>query len=149
MYQIPMNELAVEVAMSGLDPEEHFVYLAPHSEFRDGPETMSDYLNSGRRFFPMIAAGVAKMVNRDEIVWVRYEKLDLPSDVESTIVEKLTILELVDGTRIEGMVPIDRPREFSRISDVLNDPRESFIRIDDGGDTYYVNKRFIRLVVPR
>ena len=148
MYQIPMNELAVEVALAGCDPEEHFVYLSPVSDRRDGPETMEDYLNSGRRFFPMIASGVARMVNRDEIVWVRYEKL-AASDGESTVVEKLTILELTDGTRIEGIVPIDRPKEYSRISDVLNDISEMFIRIDDQGDTYYVNKRFIRLVIPR
>jgi hypothetical protein len=149
MYQIPMNELAVTVALSGVDPEEHFVYLAPHSEYRDGPETMSDYLNSQRRFFPMINAGVPRMVNRDQIVWVKYEKLSMPADTELTLVEKLTILELTDGTRIEGVVPIDRPREQSRISDVLNDPREVFVRIDDEGDTYYVNKEFIRLVIPR
>ncbi|HJW92403.1 MAG TPA: hypothetical protein VJ901_02185 [Thermoanaerobaculia bacterium] len=143
-----MNELAVEVALSGADPEEHFVYLSPHSDRRDGPETMSDYLNSGRRFFPMIAAGVARMVNRDEIVWVRYEKLP-PVDDDGTIVEKLTILQLTDGTRVEGIVPISRPLEYSRISDVLNDLSEAFIRIDDDADTYYVNKRFIRLVIPR
>jgi len=148
MYQIPMNELAVEVTLSGVDPEEHFVYLSPHSDRREGPETMADYLNSGRRFFPMINSGVAKMINRDEIVWVRYEKL-AANDAETTVVEKLTILELTDGTRIEGIVPIDRPREYSRISDVLNDISEAFIRIDDEGDTYYVNKKFIRLVIPR
>src|SRR5690242_14075002 len=125
MYQIPMNELAVEVALRGADPEEHFVYLSPQSDRRDGPETMSDYLNSGRRFFPMIASGVARMVNRDEIVWVRYEKLS-SKDEESTVIEKLTILELTDGARIEGIVPIDRPREYSRISDVLNDINEAF-----------------------
>jgi hypothetical protein len=65
------------------------------------------------------------------------------------VIEKLTILELTDGTRIEGNVPIDRPREYSRISDVLNDLNEVFMRIDDEGDTYYVNKKFIRLVIPR
>jgi hypothetical protein len=148
MYQIPMNELAVEVALAGVDPEEHFVYLSPYSQLRDGPETMAEYLNCGRRFFPMIASGVAKMINRDEIVWVRYEKL-ASNDTETTVIEKLTILELTDGTRIEGTVPIDRPREYSRISDVLNDLNEVFMRIDDEGDTYYVNKKFIRLVIPR
>jgi hypothetical protein len=66
-----------------------------------------------------------------------------------TIVEKLTILELADGARIEGVVPIDRPREQSRLSDVLNDAREEFLRIDDGEETYYVNKAFIRRVIPR
>src|SRR2546429_2460253 len=51
---------------------------------------------------------------------LRYEKLS-NFDPDATIIEKMTIVELIDGTRHEGIVPIDRPREYSRISDVLND----------------------------
>lgn len=148
-YQVPMSEVAVTVAITGAEPEEHFVYLHPHSEWRDGAETMADYLNSPRRFFPMVLHGVARMINRDQIMWVRYEKLPDLTERETTMIEKLTILELTDGTRIEGSIPIDRPREQSRVSDVLNDPREMFVRIDDEGETYYVNKTFIRVVIPR
>ncbi len=149
-YQVPMIEVAVIVAMAGLDPEEHFLYLAPFSDRREGPETVADYLNGRRRFFPMVAGGVPKMVNRDQVLWVRYEKLPSVVDLEDTIVERLTILELVDGARIEGVVPtIDRPREQSRLSDVLNDAREEFLRIDADEDTYFVNKAFIRRVIPR
>jgi hypothetical protein len=148
-YQVPMIEVAVTVAMFGLDPEEHFLYLAPFSDRREGPETVADYVNGRRRFFPMVAGGVPKMINRDQVLWVRYEKLPSIVDLEQTIVERLTILELVDGARIEGVVPIDRPREQSRLSDVLNDAREEFVRIDDEEDTYYVNKAFIRRVIPR
>ena len=43
----------------------------------------------------------------------------------------------------------DRPREYSRISDILNDAAESFVRIDAEDDTYFVNKSFIRTVIPR
>src|SRR5437763_1327215 len=146
--QVPMNEVAVVVALAGIEPSEHFIYLHPYSGLREGPETMSDYLNGTRTFFPMLAGGVPKMVNRDQILWVRFEKLPDIGSEEGTLVEKLTILELADGSRIEGTVPINRPREQSRISDVLNDARESFIRIDDEGDTYYVNKKFIRVVIP-
>ncbi len=148
-YQVPMIEVAVVVAVAGTEPEEHFVYLAPFSERREGQETIADYLNGRRRFFPMVGGGVAKMINRDQILWVRYEKLPDIIELEMTIVEKLTILELSDGTRIEGVIPIDRPREQSRISDVLNDARESFFRIDADADTYYVNKAFVRSVLPR
>jgi hypothetical protein len=148
-YQVPMIEVAVIVALTGLDPEEHFLYLAPFSERREGPETVADYVNGRRRFFPMVAGGVPKMLNRDQVLWMRYEKLPSIVDLEATIVEKLTILELCDGARIEGVVPIDRPREQSRLSDVLNDAREEFLRIDDDEDTYYVNKAFIRRVIPR
>ena len=144
-----MNEVAVTVAIAGLEPEEHFLYLAPISDRRDGAETVADYLNGRRRFFPMVAGGVPKMINRAHIVWVRYEKLPDIVDLEMTIVERLTILELSDGTRIEGVVPIDRPREQSRLSDVMNDGREEFFRIDDDASTYYVNKAFVRSVIPR
>jgi hypothetical protein len=149
-YQVPMMEVAVVVALDGSEPEEHFLYLAPYAERRDGPESVADYLNGRRRFFPMMVAGVPKMINRDLILWVRYEKLPEVVDLDSTMIEKLTILELADGSRIEGMIPIgDRPREYSRISDVLNDPAESFMRIDAEDDTYFVNKSFIRTVIPR
>jgi hypothetical protein len=144
-----MIEVAVVVAVHGAETEEHFLYLAPYSERRDGPETVADYLNGRRRFFPMVAGGVPKMINRDQILWVRYEKLPDIVELEQTIIEKLTILELSDGSRIEGIVPIDRPRERSRLSDVLNDAEELFFRIDDEDETYYVNKAFVRSVIPR
>lgn len=144
-----MIEVAVTVAMAGLDPEEHFLYLAPLSDRREGPETVADYVNGRRRFFPMMGGGVPKMLNRDQILWMRYEKLPAIVELEVTIIERLTILELTDGTRIEGVIPIDRPREHSRISDVLNDDSEAFLRIDDEEQTYFVNKTFIRRVIPR
>ncbi|MBV9495311.1 MAG: hypothetical protein JOZ54_13770 [Acidobacteria bacterium] len=148
-YQVPMQEVSAVVALAGCEPEEHFVYLAPYSDLRDGPETMTDYLNGRRRrFFPMVAAGVAKMVNRDQILWLRYEKL-AELDPDATLIERMTIVELTDGSRIEGTIPFDRPREQARVSDVLNDANEGFIRLDDEEETYFINKDFIRLVIPR
>jgi hypothetical protein len=149
VYQVPMVELSVDVALAGCETEEYSVFLAPYSEKRDGPETLADYLNGRRRFFPMVAGGVPKMLNRDQIVWVKFEKLPHIIDMEITIIERLTIMELTDGSRIEGIVPIDRPQEQSRLSDIVNDPREAFMRIDGDDETYYVNKSFIRLLIPR
>ena len=149
IYQVPMVELSVVVALDAVEPEEYAVYLAPYSDKRDGAETLADYLNGPRRFFPMMAGSVPKMLNRDQIVWVKFEKLPHIIDLEITVVERLTIMVLSDGSRIEGVVPIDRPHEQSRLSDVVNDTREGFMRIDDDEETYYVNKSFIRLLVPR
>ena len=149
VYQVPMIEIAVTISLTGLDPEEYFLYLSHFSDRREGPETIADYLNGRRCFFPMLCNGVPKMINRDQILWVRCEKVSAVSDLEATIIEKLTILELIDGTRIEGVLPIDRPQEQSRISDVLNDPREEFVRIDEEAETYYVNKKYVRSVIPR
>jgi hypothetical protein len=144
-----MIEVSATVAIVGLEAEEHFLYLAPFSERRDGPETVEDYVNGRRRFFPMVSGGVPKIINRDQLMWLRHEKLPEVVDLEVTIIESLTIVELADGTRIEGVVPIDRPREQARLSDVLNDIAELFLRIDDEAETYFVNKQFIRRVIPR
>jgi hypothetical protein len=97
----------------------------------------------------MLAGSVPKIINRDRILWLRFEKLPHIVESESTIIEKLTIVELADGSRIEGVVPIDRPREESRLSDVLNDARETFLRLDEEEETYYIHKAFIRGVIPR
>ena len=148
VYQVPMVEVSVIVALAGCEPEEYSVYLAPYSERRDGPETLADYLNGRRCFFPMVGGGVPKMINRDQILWMKFEKLPHIVDLEITVIERLTIIELTDGSRIEGVVPIDRPHEQSRLSDVVNDTRETFLRNDEE-ETYYVNKSFIRLLVPR
>src|SRR5436190_11088334 len=142
-FQVPMIEVAITVTLAGMEPAEHFIYLHPISERRDGPETLHEYLNGARTFFPMLAGGVPKMVNRDQILWVKFEKLPDVYESEATLIEKLTIIELADGSRLEGTVPIDRPKEASRISDLLNYGKETFLRIDDEGDTQYVNKRFI------
>src|SRR5580765_5378998 len=112
-FQVPMNEVAVTVALVDIEPAEHFIYLHPVSEHRDGPETLHEYLNGTRTFFPMLAGGVPKMVNRHQILWVKFEKLPDLYESEVTLIEKLTIVELVDGSRIEGSVPIDRPPELS------------------------------------
>ncbi|HET7711683.1 MAG TPA: hypothetical protein VFL80_07110 [Thermoanaerobaculia bacterium] len=145
-----MHEFPVTVSVSGLEPEEYFVYLAPYSRRRQGPEIIDDYLSSGRRFFPMIKEGAPKMIGRDQIIWVRCPR---PSEddasLDITVIERIAIIELADGARIEGVMPIERPREQSRISDVLNDPYEAFVRIDGEDASYFVNKRFIRQVVPR
>ncbi len=148
-YQVPMIEVGVTVALAGLEPEEHFLFLAPYSDRRDGPETLADYLNGRRRFFPMLVAGAPKMVNRDQVLWLRCEKLLEMADLDATVITRLTIVELSDGSRLEGTVPIDRPPEHARISDLLNDEEELFLRLDDEEETWYVNKGFIRSVIPR
>src|SRR5262245_40720729 len=148
-FQVPMNEVAITVALLGMEPSEHFIYLHPISEHRDGPETLHEYLNGARTFFPMLAGGVPKMINRDQILWVKFEKLPDPYESEATLIEQRTVIELADGSRLEGTVPIDQPLEHSPIPDMLNAADEVFIRIDAAGETCYVNKRFVRVVIPR
>ncbi len=149
-FKVPMKELPVLVALSEAEPADYVIFLSPFSRRHEGFETVEEYLNGARRFFPMVGDGVPKIVNRDQVRWIRFAGFETdPRPPEMTIIQKLTILELTDGSRLEGYLIIDRPLEQSRISDVLNDPNETFVRVDDDMATYYVNKTFVRVAIPR
>ena len=145
-----MKAVPVQLALFESEPAEFIIFLNPYSERRDGTETVDDYLNARRLFLPMMREGAPKIVNRDQIVWLSIrDYIDLAEVFENTAEQKLTILELVDGSRLEGMLDVDRPTDRSRISDVLNDPHEAFVRLNEERTTYFVNKQYIRIAIPR
>ncbi|MHB0971349.1 MAG: hypothetical protein ACYC7A_18795 [Thermoanaerobaculia bacterium] len=148
-----MKELTVQVALFGIDDvSDYLVFLAPFSQVREGPELIDDYLNGARRFLPMLKQGAPLIVNRDEMLWLRTSADDEAAgngNIDASI-HKPAALELADGTQIEGYVSAgDRPAESSRLSDILNDERELFLRVDGDTSVYFVNKRFIRAAMPK
>lgn len=152
-FKVPMKELTVQVTLFGIDEvSDYLVFLSPFSENREGPEHIEDYLNGRRRFLPMLNQGSPLIINRDEILWLRTPAADEQSADEQSdaATHKPAALELADGAQIEGYVSVGaRPPESSRLSDILNDTRELFLRIDGDTAVYFVNKRFIRAAVPK
>lgn len=152
-FKVPMKELTVQVALFGIDDiSDYLVFLAPFSQVREGPEMIDDYLNGTRRFLPMLNQGAPLIINRDEMLWLRTPAADEATADEDfdAARHKRAALELADGTQIEGYVSAgDRPPESSRLSDILNDTRELFLRIDGDTSVYFVNKRFIRAAMPK
>lgn len=137
--RVKMTELAVELALLDCDPRDHVIYLAPPAQ------TVEQYLQVPRRFLPMSCDGVPKIVNKEQIIWLRTPPAD--PDAEVTAVRTETIVELTDGTRIEGYVRLDGTGV--RLSDTLNTVAAPFLRIDEAAGTYYVNKTMIRCAIPR
>jgi hypothetical protein len=145
-----MHEQPVLMALLDADPAEYLIFLAPWSQKRDGPERLDDYLNGARRFLPTVSDGAAKIINRDQILWIAVDGfVDSGGDYDLTVVQKLAILELVDGSRLEGYLDMNRPADRQRLSDVLNDDGERFVRLTDDNRTYFVNKDYVRIAVPR
>lgn len=137
--RVKMTELAVELALLECDPRDHIIYLAPPAQ------SIEQYLQAPRRFLPMSCDGVPKIVNKEQIVWLRTPPA--PPHAEITAVRTETIVELTDGSRIEGYVRLDGTGV--RLSDTLNTAGSAFLRIDDSAGTYYVNKTMIRCAIPR
>ncbi|MGK2856729.1 MAG: hypothetical protein ACSLFQ_05925 [Thermoanaerobaculia bacterium] len=146
-FRVPMVEMEVTVAMTETEPLVGVIFLSPYSHRHEGFETVDEYLNGDRAFFPMTMGGVSKLVNRDQILWLRAPRY--PGEVAYAAAEADVILEMIDGMRVEGMFEIARPIGQARISDVLNNDRDRFVSLRDGDESYYANKRFIRQVILR
>jgi hypothetical protein len=137
--RVKMTELAVELALIDCDPSEHIIYLV-------GPaQSVEQYLQGQRQFLPMSSEGVPKIVNREQIIWLRIPPAE--PDLEITAVRTETIVELTDGTRLEGYVRLEGT--YVRLSDTLNDPSAAFLRMDESSGTFYINKSRIRCAIPR
>lgn len=135
--RIQMREVSVELAMAGSDPAPHVIYLAPNAD------TIEEYLQNPRTYLPMSSDGVPRIVNKEQIAWIRTPPAGVT--VETTAVRLETIVELTTGERMEGYTTL---RTGVRLSDALNDT-PLFLRIDDSSATYYVNKRMVRFAIPR
>ena len=146
-FRVPMVEMEVTVAMKEAEPMVTVIYLSPYSHRHEGFETVDEFLNGQRAFFPMNMGGVPKLVNRDQMLWLRAPRY--PGEVAYAAAAADVILEMIDGMRVEGMFEIARPVGQARISDVLNNDRDLFVCLRDGDENYYVNKRFIRQVILR
>jgi len=147
-YRVPMAELVVQLALAGLAPADYVVYLSPFSDRHDGAEHIDEYLNDSRLFLPVSLNGVRQIVSKDQMVWLRISVPDDRSAERMASAQKRAVLEMTDGLRMEGELRIDRPDYQSRISDVLNDAKERFVRLDREGIAYFLNKSYIRLALP-
>jgi len=139
----PVAELGVELALLGDDPEPHIIFLPPGDSSVDAVES---YLQSPRRFLPMMWTGLPRIINKDQILWLRLDRSGVDSNADVTAVRYATILELSDRSRLEGYVC---KQAQARLSDVLNDRGEFFLRLDDAQSVYFVNKAHVRFAVPQ
>jgi hypothetical protein len=148
-FKVPMRELRVQVALEDSAPSDYVIFLSPFSEHHAGFETLEEYLNGSRTFFPMVTDGISKIINRGAVIWVRTDTLPEANEEGEQVQRKRTTFELIDHSKFDGDVVIDRPIEQSRISDLLNDTSEHFIRVDADAGSYFINKRFIRAAMPK
>lgn len=146
--RVPMMEQTVDLALPGSEPEEHVIFLAPASDRHALSETLEEYLQGDRQFLPMSSAGIPKIVNKEHILWVRVPSDPRGEPEEHTMIKE-TILELVDGSRLEGYVRIGAPLIHPRVSDLMNQSEELFIRLDESDAIYYINKMMVRFALPR
>jgi hypothetical protein len=139
----------VSYARPGEAPVHGVMCLAGSAPLHDGPETILERLNSFERVIPFESpdgSGVT-LATRTDILWVAPRpgtdpKLVGPGTFLVTRQEDVSV-RLDGGETLEGVLQMELPEGFNRVSDFLNGPEDFFpLATPDG--TYLVNKLRVR-----
>jgi hypothetical protein len=132
--------------------EEHthgLVSLSSAAPLHDGPETILERLNAGDRVIPFEApeGGPVTLVTRLDLAWVAPRpgtdsKLIGPGTFLITRQERVRV-RIEDGEALEGVLQMELPEGFNRVSDFMNSP-EDFFPLATSDGVYLVNKSRVR-----
>jgi hypothetical protein len=141
--------LPVRVQVSGEEPMIGFLSVSPQSALHEGPETLLELLNTAQRMVPLVMAADSSvlLLTREHLDWVAPDPsvatdLVRPRPYLVTREERVAA-EWLDGRRVEGLMPMELPRELNRASDYLNGQDDFFPLVTPSG-TLLVNKSRIR-----
>lgn len=147
-YRVPKRPVCVRVRTAQQDEELLTLYLGERAESHAGPERPIDLLNGPHEFLPMAReSGQLRLTSRVQIVLVSVPaKLDSPgpgacwNDPHDTVAE--VVVELHDGTLLEGTLRYQLPDASRRLQDYLNQ-QAPFLALHRGAGVLLVNKRYV------
>jgi hypothetical protein len=136
----------VRLRAAGMDDLRGEVALAARAALRDGPETLLELLNSPLRVIPFLREDDEDvvLVARTAIGWVAADPSLEPSWImppayQLTREERVEVIFL-DGTRRQGIIPMELPQHLNRASDFMNGSDE-FFPLNTTDATVIVNKQ--------
>ena len=143
---MPTLPQPVTLLLASGDEEEVTVYLADSSAKHGGPESLEEFLNSERRFFPIKRkSGHSALIRRRAVVHVRVAAdTFVQSRRESATMPAIDLVRvrMDNGSELDGvLLHVDRVGH-ERLSDTFNEPAD-FFAIEVANGVVYVNKHHV------
>jgi hypothetical protein len=110
--------------------------------------TLLERLNALDRVIPVhLEDSEVLLLNRQEILWVKPGP-DVDDDwvappAYQVTREERVVLDLGDSASLDGVLRMELPQEFNRVSDFMNGP-EDFLPLATGEGLVLVNKQHVR-----
>jgi hypothetical protein len=125
-YYVEKIRVPVRLVRDGAEALSGIVSLAPRAELHDGPETLLECVNAAPRVLPLLLEESERvlLVARDRIDWIEpmpgvEDQLVRPRPYMPTR-EEFVRVRLASGEELEGILSMEMPHEFNRVSDYLN-----------------------------
>lgn len=139
----------VRIARAHETPLDGVICLSPSAAVRPGPETILERLNSSDRVIPVepLAGDGMRLVARLDIEWVApnpgvdYRMIG-PATFRVTHQERV-IVRLRSGDSLEGVIQMELPEGYNRVSDFVNG-EDDFFPLATALGVHLVNKHAVR-----
>jgi hypothetical protein len=149
-FSVPKRRVSAQLVLPGGASRDVAVFLAEAAPGRPDGERLSDLLNGGAEFIPVVDA------ESKHVTFVRCENLAVarvPAELETNDdAEQHTIpteheveVQLVDGQRLRGLITYVLPESRSRLTDYLNNV-PNFFPLIQAERVALVNKRHVAYV---
>jgi hypothetical protein len=143
-YRVPTRPVDARLVLQEGPAEDVTLFLPTVSKTHSGPETMDEFVNSDRRFFPVKSrdSGRSFLVSRNAILMLEVGTdapmlFKMEGQIASSV--ELVRLELDSGLAVEGSVRVITPPEKARLSDFFNQ-EDKFVPVETAERVTYVNK---------
>ncbi len=142
--QVPTLPVLVDLELVTGRTANVTLFLSIHSQVREGPETLDEFLNTPRRMLPVADGTKRELVARDAILSVRVMSDISPhAQGHDAPAVDLVKVELTNGKTYDGAVQHAASGVGgARLSDFFNAAPDFFALADTAG-VVYVNKRHV------
>jgi hypothetical protein len=149
-FKVPKNPARVVLDVPPDPPAAYTVYVSDLAERHRGRETVSDVLDAGGRFVPVVdSRGQFALINKQAVRWV---KVLAPEEAEWLFLEEKddsprigVRCEFHEGDRLEGVIYAMTPEGKHRAQDVVNCER-GFLHLEAEDGLYLVNLALVKNV---
>lgn len=142
-HVVPKRKVAARIRLAGGETVLATAFLDFIDPIHRGEQTLLDKLNGESVWIPVAGADGVTIVNRDRIALVEPGE-GVPDAMvrreNSPVFRRERVTLKVGDRTLRGMIAMDLPDEFSRVSDFLNFPDE-FFAVETGDGPVLVSKR--------
>jgi hypothetical protein len=149
-HVVPKREVPVRIRLASGESRTGSVFLDFIDVIHRGAQTLLDKLNGESNWLPLRIGPGIEVLNRESVVLVEPgDGLDpaLVRRATSAVVRRESVTVHLPSGTLEGLLAMDLPDEFSRVSDFLNFP-EAFFALEMIEGPVLVAKRHISSLVP-
>ena len=147
--RVPQREVHAELRLHGGETRSGLLFV-PAAGPDGGPGRLTDRLNdSHEAFLALKEAGAGTLVSKQRIVRVSLAASEREVEVKDQESRIPALVQLADGTRVEGEVLYAMPADRSRLIDYLNSAPRFIQLIEsrvDGDRLVLINRDFLTTV---